>query len=150
MPLEYPIRVETYNPNKITLHHRLPESLGGNRSKRNISHVPLYKHRAWHILFDNLPATEIITILRGYYEIFGIDVVKSDLQKDINEHWANSNKERIKNRQAWYELFESMTLMEIVEEVNAVWLDPDYCLLIGLERVYKINLVSNKSRKGAH
>lgn len=144
MPLNYLIPVDTNDPNQRTKHHRLPESLGGATSKKNISFVPRYKHRAWHILFDNLSAIEVIKLLRGYYEIFGIDVVKSDLQKTINEGWANTSREKIKNRQAWYDLFEGMTLQEIVDEVNGTWIDPNCLLRIGIERVPKIDFTFSK------
>ena len=141
MPEDPLLPVDTNDPHQITQHHRLPESLGGEKRKKNISYVPRYKHRAWHILFDNLPATEIIKLLRGYYEIFGIDVVKSNLQKEINEGWANANRERIKVRKAWYELFEGMTLQEIIDEVNSKWIDPQCHLRIGIDRVQKIDFM---------
>lgn len=128
------------DPNKITKHHKLPESLGGRWDRRNRSFVPLYKHQAWHHLFDNLPVSTIIQLLKGYYEIFGIDIVKSDLQREINEGWANANDERIKNRKAWYALFEGMTLSEIIIEINHFWIDPDYELCVGIERIQKIEM----------
>ena len=43
----------------MTRHHRKPKSLGGGRSKRNISLLPNKKHVAWHILFENWPAHKI-------------------------------------------------------------------------------------------
>lgn len=149
MPQNDNVSVVVDDPNKITEHHRLPKSLNGGSNPENISLVPLYKHRAWHKLFDNLPAQEVVILLRGYYEVFGIDNPKSPLQTKINEGWANANSGRIKNREAWYSLFEGLTISQIEDEVNSVWLDPAYSVIIGLERVYKINLISNKSRRGA-
>ncbi len=149
MPPDYEILQNPNDPNLPTKHHRLPQSLGGTWDTENISEVPNYKHQAWHRLFDNLPAQEVVVLLRGYYEVFGIDNPKSPLQTKINEGWANANSGRIKNREAWYSLFGGLTVNQIEEEVNSVWLDPAYSVIIGLERVYKINLVSNKSQKGA-
>lgn len=40
-------------PQLIDPHHRRPQSLGGRTEPRNISTVPINKHRAWHLLFKN-------------------------------------------------------------------------------------------------
>lgn len=48
---------------ETTEHHRKPESLGGKRVPENISKVPINKHRAWHLLFKNLPPDAIARII---------------------------------------------------------------------------------------
>lgn len=40
-------------------HHRKPTSIGGANDDRNVSHVSVNKHRAWHTLFKNMTAQEI-------------------------------------------------------------------------------------------
>jgi hypothetical protein len=123
---------------KTTEHHRKPESLGGDKSPRNISHVPLFKHRAWHTLYDNYEAPEIIRLFAQDYEVYGIEWVKSELLTDLHEKWANSTLKKVRRTKAWYTLFEGKSLDEIVVEVNAIWLDPDYEISIGLIRVKTI------------
>ena len=44
-------------------HHRKPRSRQGKNDDRNISIVPVVKHRAWHILFGNTSATEIAKLI---------------------------------------------------------------------------------------
>lgn len=46
--------------NQKTKHHRRPRSKGGSNADWNISIVPIKKHEAWHILFGNLEADEIV------------------------------------------------------------------------------------------
>lgn len=44
---------DSENPTYHTEHHRRPRTLGGKSEPRNISKVPVNKHRAWHLLFKN-------------------------------------------------------------------------------------------------
>jgi hypothetical protein len=44
-------------------HHRKPRSLGGDSSDRNMSHVSVSKHRAYHILFSNMTPEQIAKVL---------------------------------------------------------------------------------------
>ena len=49
-------------------HHRKPVSIGppnccGKTDARNMSHVPVSKHRAWHTLFNNSSAPDIAAII---------------------------------------------------------------------------------------
>ena len=44
-------------------HHRLPKSLGGSNSNRNISFVTQTQHRGWHTLFSNHTAPTICGII---------------------------------------------------------------------------------------
>lgn len=44
-------------------HHRKPRSLGGKDVERNVSHVSVAKHRAWHTLFRNYTPEQIVKIV---------------------------------------------------------------------------------------
>jgi hypothetical protein len=48
-------------------HHRKPRSIGGTDEERNISNLPIRKHRAWHILFENMTAFEIANEINVRY-----------------------------------------------------------------------------------
>jgi len=39
---------------KLTQHHRVPQSQGGTYDKNNILRITEAKHRAFHMIFDNL------------------------------------------------------------------------------------------------
>ena len=108
-----------------TDHHRKPESIGGTNGKTNKSRVSNYKHEAWHILFNNCPATKVFENFVLFYEVFNRED-KSELQQTINKEWIDSKPRWVKWRRAWQTLFGGMTLSQIVEEINGVWLDPDY------------------------
>lgn len=134
------LTVVSDNPLSSSKHHRKLASLGGTNRKENISHVPLFKHRAWHSLYRELETPDIITLFKEDYEIHGIDIIKSDLLTKLHEGWANNTAEKIQRNQAWYTLFANKTLEEIVEEINTIWLDPDYEIQIGMIRVKTIQL----------
>jgi hypothetical protein len=130
----------TEDLDKLTRHHRKLKSDNGSTHRSNISFVPLRKHRAWHILYDDLPPKLIIENFRQDYEVFGIDVVKSDLMKKLHEGWANSSHQKIKRSQAWQTLFADKTLEEVVREINTIWLDPAYEIRIGTVRMKTVQL----------
>lgn len=48
-------------------HHRLPKSLGGGNESRNISHLPVNRHQAWHTLFQNFSADRIAAEINDRY-----------------------------------------------------------------------------------
>lgn len=54
------MKVDNNAPSK---HHRKPKSRSGNGNHRNISVVPVGKHRAWHVLFSNKTPHEIAKII---------------------------------------------------------------------------------------
>ena len=130
------------DPNSLSKHHRKLQSHGGGNSKRNISYVPLWQHRAWHVLYKDLKPQDIITTFSQDYEVYGTDVIKSPLMKELHEGWANNTDEKIKRTQAWYALFTDMTLEDIVHDINTRWLDPDYEILIGMVRVKTVQLIT--------
>lgn len=140
-------KYESDDPNSISRHHRKPTSVGGKNHSRNISFVPLYRHRAWHVLYQDLEAAQIIELFQTDYEIHGIDVVKSPLLKMLHEGYANNTAEKIKRNKAWYTLFEGKSLEEITHEINTVWIDPDYEIQIGMIRVKTVQLRMNVAPK---
>lgn len=50
-----------------SLHHRKPTSIGGDDSARNTQLVNYKQHQAWHILFANKTAPEIIDLINRYW-----------------------------------------------------------------------------------
>ncbi|HKF48332.1 MAG TPA: hypothetical protein VKB38_13300 [Terracidiphilus sp.] len=48
-------------------HHRKPKSLGGTKHHKNISWLPIEKHRAWHFLFQNWPPERIAEEINRVY-----------------------------------------------------------------------------------
>lgn len=48
-------------------HHRKPRSLGGKDNDENMSHVSVSKHRAWHNLFKNYSAEQIVKIINDIW-----------------------------------------------------------------------------------
>ena len=134
------------DPESISRHHRKLSSDGGGDHKGNISFVPLFKHRAWHVLYRDMTPREIIDLFSQDFEIYGIDNKKSDLLKQLHEGWANNTDEKIKRTKAWYTLFADKTIEEIVEEVNNIWLDPNYEILVGMIRIKTIQLVQKQNK----
>lgn len=80
------------DPNKITKHHRKLKSDGGGNHRGNISDVPLFKHRAWHALYQDEEPEVIDLMFRQDYEVFGIDFVKSPLMTELHQKWANKQQ----------------------------------------------------------
>ena len=108
-----------------TEHHRKPRSLGGKTEQSNISYVARYKHEAWHLLFDNLPANKVLERFKDYWELFGNkDKTKQQIRRD--RFWIKNSKPRAKKAHAWYLLWEKKNLVDIINEINHVWIDPDY------------------------
>jgi hypothetical protein len=132
--------VNPEDPNVRSKHHRKLESHGGSGASGNISYVPWVRHAAWHALYQNMDAAGIMAQFQEDYEVYGTDVVKSDLLRRLHEGWANNTDEKIKRTKAWYALFEDMTLEEIVREINTIWLDPAYEIRIGMARVKTVEL----------
>ena len=60
-------------PGKMTDHHRKPSSIGGKRAENNMSRVSRRKHRAWHLLFSNLPAPDILERFKKLLEIYNVN-----------------------------------------------------------------------------
>ena len=103
--------------NKLTRHHRKPQNLGGGNSTRNISHVRQRKHQAWHILFNGFSAETIFNLFVEYWNSFGEKISSNDKKKIISSNI---------NERAWAMLFANKSIDQILDEINAIWLDPDY------------------------
>lgn len=129
------------NLHKITKHHRKMKSHKGDSSPRNLSKVPFWRHRAWHVLYGHHEPDEIGALFRQDYEVFGTDTIKSELMIELHQKWANNTRNKIQRREAWYTLFADMTLDEIVDEINTVWLDPDYQIRIETIRIKVTRMV---------
>jgi hypothetical protein len=125
-------------------HHRKPKNVEVDNSPRNKSTVLRSKHDAWHLLYDALPAQKIIELFIVDQEIYGNWTPKSATQQRINEEWINSSERKKRRRKAWLYLFEGKSLEEIVQEINSVWIDPDYQIEIGTERIKKVWIVQSK------
>lgn len=81
---------------------------------------------------------------KDFYEVFGSNG-KSDFQKRRAQEWVQSKKPRIKKKQAWRDLFGSMSLTEIVQTINDVWIDPDYEIIIETQQVPSVKIVSKRT-----
>ena len=117
--------------------------MGGGDNDKNKSLVERYKHEAWHVLFDNFPALQMFQKFKDFYEVFGFNG-ESEFQKRRAREWVRTKKSRMKKQQAWRDLFGSMGLAEIVQIINDVWIDPDYEIVIGIQRIPKVRIVSKR------
>ena len=141
-------KAHSINPNKGTKHHRKPKSLlvgkTAGRRKPNVIRVPRSKHEAWHTLFGNASAEEVLKLFRGYCDIFDLTSRKTKLQKEIYAGWIESRPSHIKKQEAWDHLFAGMTLDQIVFEINNRWIDPEYEISVKVKEVKKVNLTLTK------
>jgi hypothetical protein len=134
------------DPYGLTKHHRKPQHLKGTDAPRNISYPPRYKHAAWHALYEDLPAADIISLFLIDYELMGMDVKKSQLTAELHGKHINRDGPRIKRRDNWRILFDNRMIEEIVREVNTMWLDPDFELVIKIARVLSIEMSVSKKK----
>jgi len=51
----------------MTRHHRKCKSNGGTNEDRNISVIPSWKHRCWHLLFNNREAPNIARYINNVF-----------------------------------------------------------------------------------
>jgi len=47
-----------------------------------------------------------------------------------NDDLKNISIVQRKRHEAWHLLFSNMTASQIAFEINSVWIDPDYCLIL--------------------
>lgn len=97
------------NRHRNTRHHRKPRSAGGLTTRRNLSKVPEDEHMAFHALF-------------------------------VNSRGKTSHPEKIAKRAAVIHRAVSELMLDekgklkslevFVQELNEVWLDPDYQIQI--------------------
>ena len=62
---------------KLTRHHLLPKSRGGNGEPENILYLWVERHRLWHFLFGNNSLEEIIQILQRIARMKGREYEKT-------------------------------------------------------------------------
>src|SRR3989344_6748451 len=96
-------------PSNQTRHHRRPVSLGGESIRKNISYVPHFKHKAWHILFDNFNVLKILGLFQEYYDVFCVDKGKSASRLRRDKEWIQAKPYRIRKQQAWSILFRGLS-----------------------------------------
>lgn len=75
---------------KITTHHLVPRSRGGDNSPENLSKVRDTEHRAWHTLFRNWSPCEIAMRIMGLFipKDFSLTVKREGGCKDCP--WKNN------------------------------------------------------------
>lgn len=112
--------IQGNGPNRLTIHHRKPTSIGGEDSERNTSIVRRFKHEAWHNLFSNCPADGI---QQRFVQLYNRFVVDATLHKTERKGWKY-----IKRQRSWRRLFGDMTLEQMMQDINEVWIDPDFRL----------------------
>lgn len=119
----------TKGPGRLTCHHRKPTSIGGAKhDPRNKSTVCRRDHSAWHTLYWNLAAPNILEEHKFYLKTFG--AVDGD-----DESIYGSSSIMVKKLRAWKLLFTNpdgsmMTNDEMFAVVNLTWLDPDYEFIV--------------------
>lgn len=74
-------------PKKLTDHHTLPRSRGGDSRPLNILEVDESLHRAWHFLFSNLTVPEIHEFIEAVWANGGSYQQKFD-------KWAKTRNRR--------------------------------------------------------
>jgi len=82
---------ESYNTEKLgklTKHHLVPRSHGGDNKECNISYVPNKLHESWHFMFSNYTPTKIAQIINEHWiprDITMVALNEEDLElvKDV-------------------------------------------------------------------
>lgn len=119
---------------KVEEHHRKPSSIGGTNQPGNLSAVLGSRHRDWHTLFGNLDAPLIFEKLKEDILKFGfsfsLDLDFCIVKISVEPKNGNFSKNQSKRKKAWERLFKDMYLAEIIREINDIWLDPDYILVL--------------------
>lgn len=80
-------------PKGLTEHHRKPQSVGGSNDPRNISYISDAKHQAWHILFANLEAKDIATLINTVYLDPDYEFVVARRHYALNEEALQRHRE---------------------------------------------------------
>jgi hypothetical protein len=100
--------------------------------------VPRFKHEAWHILFDSFPVSKMLERFEWFYELFATDIRRTREETERNGRWINVYESRKRKKRAWDTLFYGMNLEQILHEINTVWIDPDYELIITTRQIDRI------------
>lgn len=120
----------------LSRHHRKPRRLGGTDDSSNISWVPRGRHEAFHLLFDSFPVETVTEWLNLFLDLFGTRGTVSNEQERRGDYWMGEKKSRLKKKNAWFVFIEERELEEIVDDMNANWIDPDY--QIGIQKVKRV------------
>jgi hypothetical protein len=80
-----------------------------------------------------------------FYDIFGHDNGNSVASRRRATEWVRSKKSRIKKQAAWHDLFGKMRLEQIIANINRVWIDPAYEIVLSTERVRRAKIVAKRS-----
>ena len=136
---------------KLTKHHRRPRKLRGNGNPENISWISDKKHRAWHTLFNHNDALAIAKNLimwgiinrRIRVRVLNPDIAISDYPQFFGTIYPYKNTDAIyiplpkgirigslemtkTRKEAVKTLFGQMSDEEIIQEINDLYLDPNY------------------------
>ena len=116
------------NP-RTSIHHRRCRSNGGNNNSRNLLKCDPKRHEAFHTLFADWEAPQIVGDLNYWVDGWKFDARKrSDVyQKDFSFQMFTEHTP--KKQQAFNKLFGRMTVEQIVTELNQ-WIDPDWEVVI--------------------
>lgn len=130
---EYP---EVHYPQVVNTHHRRPRSIGGSNEGRNRSEVNQIRHSLWHDIFGSNHAQEIALVMNKY-ELFGqgvvIDLVPTSDEYDTYQKGGRGRLSKTWAAPTFQALFYGYTVEEIINEINSVWLDPDYRIVLKLK-----------------
>lgn len=105
-------------PGKNTKHHRKPKSLGG----KDVVVVKRREHEAWHCLFANLSAPEILLRFLYFYRLFAAGAIFAEPEVTP---WCTY--EQLK---AWIILFGNMEIEDMIVVINTTWIDLDFELFV--------------------
>lgn len=84
MKYKYNMVAHKKDKNKITKHHIIPKSRGGNKDLENIVGLPANLHQAYHTIFSNRTPDEIVEHLAEFYWNGGWEYVKQAYEAHLN------------------------------------------------------------------
>jgi hypothetical protein len=112
---------------KLEVHHRRPESLGGTDSEENISYVDPRMHKYFHILFGNLNAFQTRDELNEWCAPPRKTVIcKYVGGSKVTKKGGKQTKKNGKREKAIKQFFKNMTFVEKIDYINSHWLDSSY------------------------
>lgn len=153
-------------PLGYSVHHREPIALGGKRVKENEVIVRETEHKAWTILFDSHPMSQVAELFEKYRLEFGdepklvrelkqicfstLSILESEELKDVLDEadllrikaLMSSHRKKLKKARAWRLLFRDLTLEEKLAKINNVWIDPRYRLVIRMEETKRVAIIT--------
>jgi hypothetical protein len=76
--------------------------------------------------------------LEWFYELFGADTSRTRVEIERNNLWVEAFESRRRKKRAWDTLFYGMAIEQILREINRVWLDSDYELVLTTKQIARI------------